>query len=410
MRDVTSAGVVGMTSAFALARKGFSVTVIDAASAPAEGGASFGNGAQLSYSYTDAMASPSMVANLPKYLLGCDPALRITLAPSPRFMSWGFKFLANATRSSFERNTIEVLKLAMESRAGFAELSGKIEFSYRNTGKLNLYSSHESLRNAEALSALKNQYGARQVILNRDQTIKREPALAHCGHSFVGALWSPYDEAGDSSLFCRNLRDLLENDYGVNFMFRTKIQRMRTRAGNMAAITTDHGELSCNRAVIALGAWTAPIARTVGINLPIWPVQGYSLTIPASTLAPAASITDAARKTVFCRIGDRLRVAGLADIGPGEGDFKRERFRTLLDTAKGIFPKAGDYGGEVNAWTGLRPMTPNSQPMLGGRRLEACSLTVGTGHWDGHFLWLRPPGSLKWYLLLFDAVWAVASR
>ncbi|MER8886928.1 FAD-dependent oxidoreductase [Mesorhizobium sp. M0816] len=381
MRDVIvlGAGVVGMTSAYALARKGFAVTVIDAASAPAEGGASFGNGAQLSYSYTDAMASPSMVVNLPKYLLGCDPALRIALTPSPRFMSWGLRFLANATRSSFERNTIEVLKLAMESRTGFAELSERIEFDYRSTGKLNVYSSHESLRNAEALSVLKNHYGAGQVILTRDQAIARDPALAHYGHPFVGALWSPFDAAGDSSLFCRNLRSLLENDYGVRFMLQTKVERLGTRAGIIAAVGTAVGELSCTRAVIALGAWTAPIARTVGISLPIWPVQGYSLTIPATALAPVASITDTARKMVFCRIGDRLRIAGLADIGPSSGEFKQERFRTLLDTAKGIFPKAGDYDGEVNAWTGLRPMTPNSQPIVGSSKVGGLFLNCGHG-------------------------------
>lgn len=381
MREVTvlGAGVVGMTSAYALARKGFAVTVVDAGCAPAEAGASFGNGAQLSYSYTDAMASPPLAENLPKYMAGLDPAIRITFTPSLRFVLWALRFLGNASQASFERNTIEVLQLAMKSRAEFAELSKKIDFDFRRSGKLNIYPDHETLRKAKALSIIKNRYGAGQVILTRDQAIGREPALAHYGHTFAGALWSPLDEAGDSRLFCRNLQSLLENDYGVKFMFQTKIERFRTRAGALSAIKTDKGEFSCTSAVIALGVGSAPVAKTAGINLPIWPVQGYSLTVPATVLGPVASITDTARKTVFCRIGERLRIAGLADIGPGRGEFKTERFQTLLDTAKRIFPKAGDYDAEVNAWTGLRPMTPNSQPIVGSSRIRGLFLNCGHG-------------------------------
>ncbi|WP_325052514.1 FAD-dependent oxidoreductase [Sinorhizobium meliloti] len=165
--------------------------VIDAGSSPAEGGASFGNGSQLSYSYTDAMASPSMMASLPKYLLGLDPAFRINMTFSPRFLEWGLRFLANSSQKSFERNTIEVLKLAMESRREFANVSDKVTFEYRHTGKLNLYSSCESLEKAQKLSDLKNTYGAEQTILTRAEAIEREPALAHttaillsarCGH------------------------------------------------------------------------------------------------------------------------------------------------------------------------------------------------------------------------------------
>jgi D-amino-acid dehydrogenase len=376
---VLGAGVVGMTSAYALAKKGHEVCVIDAAPGPAEAGASFGNGGQLSYFYTDAMASPSLAANIPKYMLGCDPAFRVRLTPSPAFMAWGLKFLANATQEAFERNTTDVLELALQSRSGIAELSGKVDFNHSRTGKITLFSSQSSLLKATGLSELKNRYGAGQVVLTREQALVREPALAHYGHSFEGAIWSPYDEAGDSSLFCKNLRILLERDYGVQFMFGTKVRNIITRAGQLVAVATDAQELQCDRAVISLGAWTAPIARTAGIALPIWPVQGYSLTINALASAPVASITDTARKVVFCRIGDRLRVAGLADIGPADGKFREERFRTLLATAKGIFPKAGDYDGDVRPWTGLRPVTPDSKPIVGATKVRGLYLNCGHG-------------------------------
>ncbi|MEX2746373.1 FAD-dependent oxidoreductase [Rhizobium mongolense] len=376
---VLGAGVVGMTSAYALARKGFKVTVVDAAAGPAEAGASFGNGAQLSYFYTDAMASPSLVANLPRYMLGLDPAFRISITPSPAFVAWGIRFLANATQQAFERNTIDILQLAIESRPAIAELSGKVKFDYGKTGKITLYSNKEGLEKAKALTKLKNQFGADQAALTRDQALEREPALNGYGHDFVGAVWSPYDEAGDSSRFCRNLRELLERDYDVDFRFCLKIRRIITRANSLVGVETETEQLQCSSLVICLGAWTPVIAKTAGIRLPIWPVQGYSLTIPALPSAPIASITDTARKTVFCRIGNQLRVAGLADIGNNMGVFNEERFRSLLATAKGMFPKAGDYNGEVNPWTGLRPVTPNSKPIVGSTKIKGVFLNCGHG-------------------------------
>ncbi|RWD42124.1 FAD-dependent oxidoreductase [Mesorhizobium sp.] len=376
---VLGAGVAGLTSAYTLAREGFTVTVIDAGAGPAEDGASFGNGAQLSYSYTDALASPSLVANLPKLLLGQDPAFRLTPNLSPRFWAWSLSFLANATQTAFERNTVAVLNLAMESREQFGDISQKVDFDYRKVGKLVLYSTHEAVRKAEVLSHLKNRYGAQLRVLTTEEVIDREPALADYGHTFAGALWSPLDEAGDSLLFCRNLRTLLEDDYGVRFQFGTTVKALRSQAGKIVAIATDDGEICCDRAVIALGAWSAAIARTVGIRLPIWAMQGYSITVPAMRGAPSVSVTDTARKVVFCRIGDRLRIAGLADIGGARPVFQQKRFNTLLQAAKEAFPNAGDFSGDVNAWTSVRPMTPNSQPIVGSSAITGVYLNCGHG-------------------------------
>lgn len=376
---VLGAGVVGMTTAYALARKGFQVTVLDGAAGPAEAGASFGNGAQLSYFYSDAMASPSLVANLPKYILGLDPAFCVSLPLSPAFIAWALRFIANSTQQAFERNTIDILKLALESRSAISNLSDKIKFDHAKTGKLTLYANEKSLEKARALTKLKNQFGAQQAVLTRDQALEKEPALEGYGHDFVGAVWSPHDESGDSNLFCRNLRDLLERDHGVIFRFGSRVRRLVVRANALVAVETETDQLECSQAVISLGAGAPAIAKTAGIRLPIWPVQGYSLTVPALASAPIASITDTARKTVFCRIGSRLRVAGLADIGDGKGGFGEERFRTLLETAKGIFPRAGNYDGDVNAWTGLRPVTPDSKPIVGRTNVKGVSLNCGHG-------------------------------
>jgi len=368
-----------MTSAYALARKGHCVTVVDSASAPAEAGASFGNGAQLSYSYTDALASPSLIADLPKYILGLDPAFRLRIGFSPEFWIWALAFLANASAKKFEANTTAVLKLAMESRRELAELSSRVDFDHRTAGKLHLYSNPESLRRATVLSGLKNKYGAQQAVLTPEEAVDREPALAGYQQPFVGALWSPFDEAGDSRRFCQNLRFLLQSEYGVTFRLGTTVQALKTQADKLIAVQTDAGELECGRAVIALGAWSRRIARTAGITVPIWPMQGYSMTIPATAAAPNASITDSSRKLVFCRLGEQLRIAGLADIGMCPGDFRQSRFDRLFQAAKDLFPKAGDYGGKVNEWTGLRPMTPDSQPIVGRSKVEGVYLNCGHG-------------------------------
>ncbi|MBB6488651.1 FAD-dependent oxidoreductase [Rhizobium lusitanum] len=395
---ILGAGVVGMTSAYALARKGHAVTIIDAANAPAEAGASFGNGAQLSYSYTDALASPSLVRNLPKYMLGLDPAFQFRPTLSPGFWSWAAAFLANATRAKFEANTIEVLKLAMESRRAFAKIRDLLDFDHRATGKLTLYSSLQAVHSAGALSRLKNAHGAGQVMLSPKEALEREPALARYGHSFAGALWSPFDESGDSQRFCLGLRHLLENQYGVTFSFGTKVRALTKRAGRLVAIRTEKGERACDRAVLSLGVWSRDVAATAGIMLPVWPMQGYSMTIPATAHAPIASITDSARKIVFCRVGDRLRIAGLADIGRSNGQFDPSRFNRLVETAREIFPDAGEYAADKTAWTGFRPMSPDSRPIVGPSKVKGLFLNCG----HGSLGWTLSMGTAARLAELFD--------
>lgn len=381
MREITvmGAGIIGMTSAYALVRKGYAVTVIDAASGPAEGGASYGNGAQLAYAYTDAMASPSIIFNLPKYILGKDPAFRIKLNLAIPFLNWGLRFLVNSTQKNFEKNTLEAMRLAFKSRDEFAELSGQIDFDQRTGGKINLYATVEGLKATEKLSALKNRHGTHQLVLTKQEALDREPALNHYGHSFVGALWSPDDESGDSYKFCQKLKTLLEDDYGVRFQFNTQISKINVVDKKLRSIETTMGTIPCEQAVLSLGSVSSRLARKAGLNLPIWPVQGYSMTAKATEFTPQASITDTARKVVFCRIGDRVRIGGLADIGTENGKFEQPRFDYLLNTARGIFPKAADYDGEIDPWTGCRPVTPNSLPIVGKSKISGLYLNCGHG-------------------------------
>lgn len=378
---ILGAGVVGMTSAYALARRGHRVTVVDGGPAPATAGASFSNGAQLSYAYSDALASPGLLRNLPRYLLGRDEAFRWKPSLSPTSWLWNLRFLANGTRSAFERNTLDILALALQSRQALAELLARhpIDFDHRKAGKLHLHASAATLEQARRVGELKRALGADQQILSPKEAIAREPALAHYSAPFAGAVWSPMDELGDPLKFCHGLRSVLEGEYGVNFLFGTRITGLRLSGRGIAAVSTAQGELAARRVVLSLGTGSVHVARSVGVALPIWPMQGYSLTMPAAPEAPTASITDTARKLVLCRIGECLRVAGLADLCAGEAPFASERAATLLSAVRAVFPKAGRYDDQRQGWTGFRPLTPDSRPLIGSTSIEGLYLNCGHG-------------------------------
>jgi D-amino-acid dehydrogenase len=386
---VLGAGVVGLTTALALAENGHAVTVVDAADGPGAG-ASFGNGGQLSYLFTDAFSSPAMLRKIPSYLAGRDPAVRIRPTASWQFARWSWSFLANGSKQRFERNTLRLLDLALESREGFSAISSRLGFDHRMAGKLTLYASLAALRDAEQTVSMKRSAGVRQTILSPREALEIEPALAGYGHPIAGALWSPDDEAGDCGLFCNGLRNILEKDHGVSFRFGTRITDIESDRGRLTAIRTDRGDIACHRAVISLGVNSRRIAASTGISLPIWSLQGYSMTIPALPDAPRVSITDSARKIVFCRLADRLRIAGIADLGPLSQRFDAQRFSSFAKAAERAFPIAGNYRAEVNAWTGFRPMTPDNQPIIGMTRLKG--LYVNCGH-----------GSLGWTLSMGSA-------
>ena len=167
--------------------------------------------------------------------------------------------------------------------------------------------------------------------------------------------------------------------HGGNFRFSTVVEGLKKEGSTLVAAITDKGEVSCSCVVIALGTNSARIAKTIGIRLPIWPMQGYSMTVRATARAPEASITDTANKIVCCRLSDQLRIAGLADLGLLHPKFDPQRFAVLLGVARRLFPEAGDYETLLHSWSGLRPMTPDSQPIVGGSAVHGVFMNCGHG-------------------------------
>jgi D-amino-acid dehydrogenase len=385
---VIGAGVVGVATAYALASRGASVCVVDRA-VTAGCGASFANGAQLSYAYADALAAPALVARLPALALGLDPLFRLKLAPDPGLYVWLAAFLRNMTCSRFERNTCDVLQLALESQREMHALLQRrpIEFHHAAPGKMHLYFSDAALRAAGATVALKQRHGVEQDILTAEAATVIEPALAQVV-GLAGVVHSPRDAVGDARLFCAALLEIARQELGVEARFHAELTDI-VRTADGWRLTIGRGEvLRTHRVVLCAGHESRAIARRLGLDLPIQPMKGYSFTAPLGPDAPHLSITDTRRKVVFCRLGGRVRIAGLAELGDGSDRVEGARAALLRDLARDALPGGADYAAIHDEWAGLRPMTPTSLPVI---RWVDPGLALNTGH--GMLGWTLAMGS-----------------
>ncbi|MFP4537312.1 MAG: D-amino acid dehydrogenase [Dichotomicrobium sp.] len=377
---IIGAGVAGVTSAYYLARAGHEVELLDNR-AHAGAGTSFANGGQLSYSYVEPMARPDLLPKLPRIILGLDPAYVMTRLFDLKLMRWGLSFLRNCTSARFERNAQAALALSVESRDALHALLREhdLQFDYSRTGKLVLYDSENALDNAASLIPLKRDAGVEQRRLTRDECLALDPALERYGTGFAGGVYAPGDEAGDAGAFCRALTAVCERELGVEKHTGVQVRRILRRNGAIAGLETSAGPMEADHYVLAAGPDAEPLARTAGLRLPIYPIKGFSITLPARQGAPAVNITDAANKMVFCRLGDRFRVAGFAEFARGDKSVVEARIRRLRETAQRLLPDAADYDAPANGWAGERPMTPDGLPLVGPTRIGRLSISVGHG-------------------------------
>ena len=376
---VIGAGVVGVATAYALARRGRRVHLVERASGPALG-TSFANGAQLSYAYTDAMASPALWKQLPGVLGGRDRSYRARTTADPDYWRWSLQFLRNATAGRLRRNTLATLELALESRVAMAELlqRHRLLFDHEVTGKLHLYYKATSLPAAEAMIALKRPHGVIQRLVDAAEVARIEPALAGVP-GIAGAVYSPEEEVGDPLRFCAGLLDVLGDRYGVQASFGVDLRQLQRDGGSGWRLqATDGSVLQARQVVVCTGIDGNALLRPLGVRVPLMAVKGYSFTAPCGPAAPRTSITDTSRRLVFCRLGERMRVAGVAEINVWDPHPSPARIADLVAMARASLPQAADYDRIENPWGGLRPVTPFTTPVIGQAR-DGLFLNLGHG-------------------------------
>jgi D-amino-acid dehydrogenase len=394
---VIGGGVIGVTTAAALARRGMKVTLVERSRTLASG-ASGRNGAQLSYCYADALGTPAFVRNLPRLLAGLDPAVRLQASLRPTFWSWAVRFLRNCTGARHLANSRAVLRLALHSRLTLEALRlryPQLEFGYAPTGKVHIYDEPRAFAAASAMVSLKNGLGCAQRVLNVQELLHVEPALAACTRRIVGAIYSPIDEAGDPYLFTHGLVAVTQREHDLTVLTGTAAERLLTRGQRVCAVQTNVGTIEADAFVLSAGSSTPTLARRVGLNLPIFPIKGYSVTLPVTKASPAVSVTDTRAKIVFCPLRGAMRIAGMADLGQTDTRADMRRIALLLSAARTCLPDAAQYDAEPLAWAGLRPMTPDSRPIIG--RTILTNLFVNGGH-----------GMLGWTLACASAELMVA--
>jgi len=375
---VIGAGIVGCAAAYQLARTGFAVHLVDAAGEPGTR-TSFANGGQLSYSYVEPLASPATLRALPGMLMSRRSPLTFRLRADGRQWRWGLRFLAACRAGAARQGTARLWEIARTSRE---TLEGWMRsevwsFGFERNGKLVLSPDAKTLRRQAKQVQLQAALGCVQEVLTRGECLQREPALAGGSARFFGGVWTPDECVADSFQLCRELVRSLRGLGGTVSFGRPVSGFVRDGTRIMAARTV-HGDVEADAFVLATGPDAAALAATVGLHLPIYPIKGYSLTLPFRCDArPRASVTDLGRKTVFAPLGGRMRVAAMAEIGAHGLAIPPERVNTMLEGLQAVYPGLCDTDAPL-PWAGLRPATPDSVPIVG--RWGDTNLFINAGH------------------------------
>jgi D-amino-acid dehydrogenase len=379
---VIGAGVVGVTTAWYLARQGLKVTLVDRLAAAAQG-ASFANGGQLSYSYVAPLAGPGVLGNLPDWLMNADSPLRFHPRLDLHQWRWCLNFMRACTMGRSRKTTAELLELSYYSRELVHQLIAReaLQFNYRRNGKLIVYRDRQSFAQGMQQVAFQAALGSQQHALSSEQCVALEPALGHIESALAGAIHTPSEEVGDCRLFTQGLLDRLVATGQVQTLFNTEVTGLRREHQHIAAVVTTQGELQVDGVVICSGVASRPLLKELGIHLPLYPLKGYSLDVPltekSAGTVPAISVTDSARKVVYAPLGQSLRVAAMVDMGTGDDRIDPLRIDLLKKQVRETFPEL--ELANATPWAGLRPATALSKPIIDVTRWRNLWLNVGHG-------------------------------
>ncbi|MEO7493828.1 MAG: D-amino acid dehydrogenase [Massilia sp.] len=388
---VLGGGVIGVTSAYYLAKAGHQVVVIDRQPGPACE-TSFANAGQISPGYASPWAAPGIPLKAMKWMVQRHAPLSIAPDGSLFQLQWMWQMLRNCTAARYTVNKERMVRLAEYSRDCLKALRIDADIAYegRQRGTMQLFRTAKQFDSAAKDIEVLRQAGVPYELLTREQLAQAEPALGLVKEKLVGSLRLPNDETGDCNLFTVRLAAMAEA-LGVRFRFNTGIDGIDVAGGRIAGVRCGAEVVTGDAYVVALGAYSTPLLKSI-VEIPVYPMKGYSITVPITNAeaAPTSTILDETYKIAVTRFDDRIRVGGMAEIAGFDTRLNPKRRATLEMVVNDLFPQAGD-SARATFWTGLRPMTPDGTPIVGRTALR--NLFLNTGH--GTLGWTMSCGSAQ---------------
>lgn len=388
---VLGSGVIGVASAYYLAQQGAEVTVLDRQSGPAEE-TSFGNAGQISPGYSTPWAAPGIPFKAVKWMFQHHAPLAINLDGSMWQLQWMAQMLKNCNPQSYAVNKERMMRVAEYSRDCLRELRKDTGINYENRAKgtLQLFRKEAQMEAVQRDISVLQECGVSYELLNDNELGRVEPALANAQDKLVGGLHLPNDETGDCYLFTNALAQIAKK-LGVNFQFNQNVEKLIVEGDEIKGVQVNGKVLTADRYVLAFGSYSRDFLKPLDLQLPVYPVKGYSLTIPIvdPAFAPQSTVLDETYKIAITRFDQRIRVGGMAELSGFNLGLNEDRRATLQMVTQDLFP-GGDMA-QASFWTGLRPMTPDSTPIIGATRFK--NLFLNTGH--GTLGWTMACGSGK---------------
>jgi len=391
------AGVVGVTTAYFLAKSGHQVVVLEKNSASSLG-CSYANGGQLSYSHIEPWASQYAIKLIAKSIFNPNSFLSIKKFANKTFLSWGLDFLKNCKEEKSFANSKKIFTISKHSKQALAEILGNepnIKFNHSENGILHFYQNNKAFERAIKHAEIQQSLGIKLHILNKEECLKKEPTLVklYDENKLIGGIFYDDDASGNSLLFTKALEKICQEKYGVVFEYDAEIKNIFTNYNKITGIHTGRGVFTADKYVYALGAYGDKLLKGIKINPKIYPLKGHSLSIESNEefIAPAIALTDSENKIVYSRIGDIFRAAGAVEIGGLKASKNSNQINFLKLKIKSSFSDFGNIN-KAQEWFGFRPFRPNSIPLIGEVKNYG-NLYLNTGH--GHLGWTLSCGSAK---------------
>ncbi|MCZ2722080.1 D-amino acid dehydrogenase [Marinomonas sp. 15G1-11] len=377
---ILGAGVIGLSSAYYLAKLGFDVTVIDRQKGPALE-TSFANAGQISPGYSSPWAAPGVPLKAVKWLLQEHSPLKIGLKPELDKFLWVSKMLRQCTSAAYDVNKSRMVMLAEYSRDQFKLLRQELNLTYDDAqkGTLQLFRTQSQIDSIQKDMQVLKKLGVPHQLLSAKECSEVEPGLSAVQDKLQGGLRLLGDETGDCFVFCQKLKVACDS-LGVKFMFNTDIERINVKSNAVSGVMTSQGELAFSKVLVCLGSYSAKLMNDLKLSIPVYPVKGYSLTVPVNNeqFAPISTVMDETYKVAVTRLGGNIRAAGTAELNGFDLSLPESRTKTIQHVVHDLFGQGCNLD-EAQYWCGLRPMTPDGTPIIGGTSIKGVFLNTGHG-------------------------------